>query len=186
MMSATSYAALSVAVIGLFGQPQLSSMPATSLPLTIGHSSSGSSMLLQLSSPRWQRPLTTVAPGVAPPLVQARAVAPQAPPVPQLALLTHWLAMQVPPPVQMLAVPGAVQVAPALPELAEHRPGVVPAVQPLPHSSSVSSMVRQPPPGHCESRTHDRPGTLERKSQVPLPSSSMFEKPPRLSSPPAS
>src|SRR5215813_1497331 len=133
-MSATSYAALSVAVIGLFGQPQLSSMPATSLPLTIGHSSSGSSMLLQLSSPRWQRPLTTVAPGVAPPLVQARAVAPQ---------------------VQMLAVPGAVQVAPALPELAEHRPEVVPAVQTLLHSSSVSSMVRQPPPGHCESRTHD-------------------------------
>src|SRR5262245_2099283 len=115
MMSATSYATLSVAVMGLFGQPQLSSIPATSLPPAIGKTSSGSSMLLQLSSPRWQRPLTTVAPGP-----QAVRVAPQEPPAPQMAALAHWRATQVPPPVQVLAVPGAVQVVPGFPEFAEH------------------------------------------------------------------
>src|SRR4030095_14487442 len=47
-------------------------------------------------------------------------------------------------------------------------------------------MFRQPPPVHCESRTHEAPGVLERKSHVPLPSSLTFEKPPRLSAPAAS
>src|SRR6185295_16803870 len=108
-MSATSYAAFSVAVTGLFAQPQLSSIPATSLPLAIGQSSSASSTLLQLSSPRWQRPLTTVAPAP-----HASAVAPQVPPAPQPALLTHWTAMQVPPTQVPPAAPGDVQVAPGL------------------------------------------------------------------------
>src|SRR5262245_13816968 len=143
--------------IGLLTHPQLSSMPATSLPPTIGQSSSASSMLLQLSSPRWQRPLTTVAPAP-----QASAVAPQAPPAPQLAALTHWFAMQVPPPVHELAVPGAVHAVPAFVELVEQRPAAAPAVQTLLHSSSPSSTVRQPPPGQSASRTQEAPGLPER------------------------
>src|SRR4029453_4443876 len=135
-MSATSYAAFSVAVTGLFAQPQLSSMPATSLPPVIGHCSSASSTLLQLSSPRWQRPLTTGAPP------QALTVAPQVPPAPQSAATTHRLATQVPPPRQAPpATPGVVQTVPGLLELAEQRPDVAPAVHTLLHISSGSSIT---------------------------------------------
>src|SRR5262245_9548853 len=99
----------------------------------------------------------------------------------------HWLATQIaPPPVQVLTVPGAAQAVPGLVELAEQRPAVVPAVHTLLHSSSPSSMFRQPPPGQSASRTQEVPGTLDRKSQVPLLSSLTFENPPRLSPPPAS
>src|SRR4029079_12075465 len=130
-MSATSYAAFSVAVTGLFAQPQLSSMPAASLPPAIGQSSSGSSTWLQLSSPRWQRPLTTVAPAP-----QASAVAPQAPEAPQFAAATHGVALQMRPRVRVPAVPGVVQTVPALDEFAEQSPDAAPAVQTLLHSSS--------------------------------------------------
>src|SRR5262245_21187638 len=93
---------------------------------------------------------------------QALVVEPQEPPALQLALATRWLATHVPPPVHVPAVPGAVQTVPALPELEEQRPEVLPAVHTLLHSSSGSSRLRQPPPGHWASLMHGAPGTLER------------------------